>query len=152
MLPLFLGIRVYAVDLDDRRALGEVGGDNDRDSLELADLLDLVTRGQGLQALKSGRELLLREQALLGILYVVFLLAGTAKDNLVLLVVVLVEERLLIMDGARDNLHLDRVLLGVLLHLLEVLIIAVLREPGNHVARRPVDLERVSVFIIDVVL
>ena len=152
MLPLFLGIRVYAVDLDDRRALGEVGGDNDRDSLELADLLDLVTRGQGLQALESGRELLLREQALLRILYVVFLLAGTAKDNLVLLVVVLVEERLLVMDRTRGNLHLDRVLLGVLLHLLEVFVVAVLGEPCDDILVRPVDLESVSVLVMNVIL
>ena len=43
-------------------------------------------------------------------------------------------------------------LLRVLLDLLEVLVVAVLGEPGNDVTRGPVDLERVGVLIVYMVL
>lgn len=43
-------------------------------------------------------------------------------------------------------------LLSRLLDLLQVLIITVFSEPGNDIAVRPVDLQSVTVFIINVVL
>ena len=56
------------------------------------------------------------------------------------------------MDGTRRNLHLERVLLGVLLDLLQMLVVAVLRQPGDDVTVGPVDLQRVRVLVVDVVL
>ena len=43
-------------------------------------------------------------------------------------------------------------LLRVLLDLLEMLVVAVLCQPGDNVAVRPVDLQRVRVLVVDVVL
>ncbi len=124
-----------------------------RNSHELPDLLDLVTRRKGLEALERRRQLLLGELALLGRPDLLGLLLGSAaKNNLVLVVVVLVEQSLLVVHRTRRNLHLQRMLLGVLLHLLEVLVVAVLGEPGNDITRRPVDLEGVGVLVVDVVL
>lgn len=132
--------------------------DNDRhvtyrDSHELADLLNLVARRKGLQSLKVRRELLLRQEALMGGLGLSgLLLVGAAEDNFVLFVVIFVEESLLVMHGTRCDLHLKRVLLGILLYLHEMLVITVLGKPGDNITRRPVDAKRVSMLIVDVIL
>ena len=124
-----------------------------RNTLKLADLLDPVARRKGLEALERRRQLLLRQSALLRVRDILsVLLVRTTEDNFVLLIVVLVEQGLLIVYRTRRNLHLERVLLGVLLDLLEMLIVAVLSEPGDDIARGPVDLERVGVLIVHVVL
>ena len=56
------------------------------------------------------------------------------------------------MHRSRSNLHLERMLFGVLLDLLEMLVVAVLGEPGDDVTLGPVDLESVLVLVINVVL
>lgn len=43
-------------------------------------------------------------------------------------------------------------LFSCLFHLLEMLVVAVLREPADDISRRPVDLESVRVFVIDMIL
>ena len=43
-------------------------------------------------------------------------------------------------------------LLSSLLDLLEMLIVAILRQPRDDITLRPVDLEGVAAFIVDVVL
>lgn len=108
----------------------------------------MASRGD-LKTFELGLHLRLREEPLLGRLGTLGL-ARALEDNLVLLV--LVEERLLVVDGARGDLHLHGVLLGVLLDLLQVLVVAVLRQPGDDVTLRPVDLERVLVLVVNVVL
>lgn len=149
-ISLLLGsVWVDAVDLDDRRALGKVSSDDDRNALHLPDLLDLVTSRGDLETLKDGLHLGLGEQPLLGG-FDDLQLSRTLKNNLIL--IILVEQSLLIVDRAGSNLHLESVLFGVLLDLLEVLVVAVLCEPGNNVTLRPVDLEGVFVLVVDVVL
>lgn len=149
VLLLLGGIGVDTVDFDDRRALGEVRGDDDRHSLHLPDLLDLVTSRSDLETLEDGLHLGLGEKPLLRRLDALQL-AGTLEDDLVL--VILVEQSLLVVDGARRDLHLERVLLSVLLDLLEVLVIAVLSQPSDDIALRPVDLKCVLVLVVDVIL
>ena len=148
-LLLLGGVGVDTVDLDDRRALGEVRGDDDRNSLHLPDLLDLVAGGSHLQAFEDGPDLGLGEEPLLGGLHALRF-AGALEDDLVL--VILVEQGLLVVDRTRSNLHLQRVLFCVLLHLLEMLIIAVLSKPRDNVALGPVDLEGMLMLVVDVVL
>ena len=112
-----------------------------------------MARRKSLQALERRRQLLLGELALLGRPDLLgLLLVGAAEDDLVLLVVVLVKQSLLVVYRARCYLHLEGMLLGVLLHLLQVLVVAVLSEPSDDVTRRPIDLEGVSVLVVDVVL
>lgn len=117
--------------------------------LHFPDLLDLVPGGSDFETFEDGLDLglrellLLRSQDGLG-------LNWALKDDLIL--VVLVEQGLLVVDRARGDLHLDRVLLCVLLDLLKMLIVAVLCEPGDDIAFRPVDLQGVLVLIVDVVL
>ena len=41
---------------------------------------------------------------------------------------------------------------SILLDLLQMLIVTVLREPGNDITLRPIYLERVLVLVVDVVL
>lgn len=43
-------------------------------------------------------------------------------------------------------------LLRVLLDLFEMLVVAILSQPGDNIAVRPVDLQRVRVLVVDVVL
>lgn len=117
--------------------------------LHFPDLLDLVAGGSDFESFEDGlnlglRELLLlRTQEGLG-------LDRALKDDLVL--IILVEQRLLVVYRARGDLHLDRMLLRVLLDLLEMLVVAVLCEPGDDVTLRPVDLQGVLVLVVDVVL
>ena len=124
-----------------------------RNTLKLADLLDPVAGRKRLEALERRRQLLLGQGALLRVRDILsVLLVRATEDNLVLLIVVLVEQGLLVVYRTRRNLHLKRVLLSVLLDLLEMLIVAVLSQPGDDITRGPVDLERVGVLIVHVVL
>lgn len=43
-------------------------------------------------------------------------------------------------------------LLCILLHLLQMLVITILSQPGDHILVRPVDLERVRMLIVDMIL
>ena len=118
--------------------------------LQLLDLLDLVPSRGRAQTLEGRLGLRHRDEPLLrGLLGRVDVV--TSEDNLVI-TIVLIEERALVMHRTRSHLHLQRVLLGVLLHLLQVLVITVLGEPGDDVALRPVDLQSVLMLVIDVVL
>ena len=118
--------------------------------LQLLDLLDLVPSRGRAQALEGRLGLRHRDEPLLrGLLSRVDVV--TSEDDLII-TVILIEERALVVDRARGHLHLERVLLRVLLHLLEMLVVAVLSQPGDNVAVRPVDLQRVRVLIVDVVL
>jgi len=56
------------------------------------------------------------------------------------------------MHAPRNNLHLHRVLFCSAVDLLQVIVIAVLRQPTNDVSIRPVDLQRPGVFVENVVL
>ena len=123
----------------------------DRNSLQLLDLLDFVAGGSSTEALEPRGSPALRQLPLLRVDFVVFRTVIPAKNNLIF-AVVLVEQRLLVVHRSRSNLHLERMLFGVLLDLLEMLVVAVLRQPGDNVAVRPVDLQRVRVLIVDVVL
>ena len=118
--------------------------------LQLLDLLDLVPSRGRAQTLEGRLGLRHRDEPLLrGLLSRVDVV--TSEDDLII-TVILIEERALVVDRARGHLHLERVLLRVLLHLLQMLVVAVLGEPGDHVAVRPVDLQSVRVLIVDVVL
>ena len=118
--------------------------------LQLLDLLDLVPSRGRAQTLEGRLGLRHRDEPLLrGLLGRVDVV--TSEDNLVI-TIVLIEERALVMHRTRSHLHLQRVLLRVLLHLLQMLVVAVLGQPGDDVLVRPVNLERVGVVIIDVVL
>ena len=119
--------------------------------LHLTNLLDPVACCGGLETFEHRLDLGLREQSLLGGLWRVAL-SVTAKDDLIFFRIVFVEQGLLVVNRPRSHLHLERVLLRVLLDLAQVLIITVLNEPGNNVALRPVDLQRVLVLVVDVVL
>ena len=114
--------------------------------------MNLVARGEGLQALELGWELLPGKETLLRVHCVIRFLVGPPEHNFILLVVVLVEQRFFIVHRTRCNLHLESVLLRVLLDFLEVLVVAVLGKPRDDIASRPVDLEGVLVFIVHVVL
>lgn len=122
-----------------------------RNCHELLDLLDLVSRRRDLETFEDRLSLGLRDDPLLGRLCRLGLLRPT-KHNLIFAVIVLVEKCLLVVDRAGSNAHLLRVQLSGLLHLLEVLVVAVLRQPGEDIPVRPVDLEGVSVLVVDVVL
>ena len=98
-----------------------------RNRHQLLDLLDLVPSGGDLQALEYGLDLGHRQQALLRRLLLRRALLLSAEHDLVLAVVVLIEQRLLVVYRARNNLHLLRVQVRSLLHLLQVLVVAVLR-------------------------
>lgn len=112
-----------------------------------------MPRGNGLQALKLRRDLGLREQALLrGLDLLIFTLASATNDDLVFLRIVLVKEGLFVVNRAGYDFHLHCVLLGGLLHLFQVLVIAVLSKPADNVSVRPVDLQRVGVLVVDMVL
>ena len=123
----------------------------DRNGLQLLDLLDFVARRSGAQTLEFRSKSALRQLPLLRIDFIVLLTVIPAENNLVF-AVVLVEQRLLVVHRSGCNLHLKRMLLRVLLDLLEMLVVAVLCQPGDNVAVRPVDLQRVRVLVVDVVL
>src|SRR6266403_3354971 len=56
------------------------------------------------------------------------------------------------MDGARSNFHLHSVLFCILFHLLEMLVVAVFCKPRNDVTVRPVNLQSVRMFVINMIL
>ena len=121
-----------------------------RDRHELLDLLDMVSSSSRANALKLGLDLGHRDQPLLRR----FLLrrARPVHDNLLIILVIIFEQRTLVVDRSRGHLHIERMLLRRLLDLLQVLIVAVLGQPRNDIALRPVDVEVVGVLIVDVVL
>jgi hypothetical protein len=120
-----------------------------RDCHELLDLLDTVSSSGRANALKLGFDLGHRDKPLLRR----FLLrrARPVHDNLLIILVIL-EQRTLVVDRSRGHLHIERVLLRRLLDLLQVLIVAVLRQPRDDITLRPVDYEFVDVLIVEVVL
>jgi hypothetical protein len=120
-------------------------------SLHLAYFLDLVSGTSDLETLKDRLGLSLREEPLLRRLGRRFSFIRAAKNNLVVLVI-LIEESLLVVDRTRGYFHLHRVLLGILLDLLQVFVVAILSKPSNNVAARPVDLEGVFMLIVYVIL
>jgi len=101
-------------------------------------------------ALKLGLDLGHRDKPLLRR----FLLrrARPVHDNLFIILVIVIEQRTLVVDRSRDHLHIERMLLCRLLDLLQVLIVAVLGQPRDDIALRPVDHEFVMVLIVEVVL
>ncbi len=56
------------------------------------------------------------------------------------------------MDRTRGDFHLQGMLFRILLHLLQMLVVAVLGQPCDHITIRPVDLKSVRVLVVDVVL
>lgn len=103
-----------------------------------------------LKTLKLRRHLSLRKETLLGRFDLCRFLSA-ADDHFVLFLIFFEESRFSLY-GERSNFHLDSVLLDGLFHLLQMLIIAVLSEPGDDIAFGPVDFEGVRVFVVDMVL
>lgn len=56
------------------------------------------------------------------------------------------------MQRPRGNFHLDGVLFRILLDFLQVLIVAILSEPRDHIFIGPIDLQRMGVLVVYVVL
>lgn len=73
------------------------------------------------------------------------------QDHLISLII-LIKQRTLVVHGSRSDLHLDSMLLGRLLDLLEMLVITVLGKPSDDILVGPVNLESVRVLIVDMVL
>ena len=122
-----------------------------RDRHQLFDLLDTVSSSGRANALKLGLGIGNRDQPL----FRRFLLRGArpVHDNLlVVLVVIIIEQRTFVVDRPRGHLHIEGVLLRRLLDLLQVLIVAVVGQPRDDITLRPVDLEFVEVLVVDVVL
>lgn len=121
-----------------------------RDRHELLDLLNTVPSSGCANALKLGFDFGNRDQPLLRR----FLLrrARPVHNNLLIIFVVVIEQCTLIVGRPRGHLHIERVLLRRLLDLLQVLIVAIVRQPRDDITLRPVDLEFVEVLIVDVVL
>ena len=119
--------------------------------LHLTNLLDLVASRCDFKALKDGLDLGLRELPLLRRQCFSGLgLHRALKNNLIL--VVFVEQGLLVVNRARGDLHLERMLLSILLNLLEMFVVTVLSEPSDDITFRPIDLQCVLVLVVDVVL
>ena len=78
--------------------------------------------------------------------------ARPVHDNLLIIFVVVIEQRTFVVGRSRGHLHIERVLLRRLLDLLQVLIVAIVGQPRDDITLRPVDLEFVEVLIVDVVL
>ena len=119
--------------------------------LHLTDLLDLVASIGDLEAFEDRLYLCAGEQPLLRGFRALLLHIGPTEDNFIVLVI-FVKQSLLIVNRARGNLHLDCMLLSVLLDLPEMLVVAVLSKPGDDILVRPVDLESMSVLVVDVIL
>jgi hypothetical protein len=75
---------------------------------------------------------------------------GSTQHDLVVLI--FVKQGLLIVEGVGSDFHLDRMLLCILFDLFEMLVVAVLGEPSDDILIGPVNLEGVSVFVVDVIL
>lgn len=119
--------------------------------MQLPDVLNHVAGGIGSQAFELGLDFRYGEQSLLGGFRNGRLV--TSQDNLILIsVLVLVKQCLLVVNGTRSDFHFDGMLLGILLHLLQMFVVAVLGQPSNDILRGPIDLKRVGVLLIDMVL
>ncbi len=109
-----------------------------------------MTVGGSPQPIELWHNFGLREETLLrGFLHL--FLVRSSKHNLVVSIV-LIKQSTLVMDGAGRHLHLQRVLLCCLLDLLQMLIVAVFRQPRYDIAVGPVDLKSVRVLVVDMVL
>ena len=164
------GVRVDTIDLDDRRTLGQISSDNDLDnSINFAEcekkkqdtygnghqflyFLDLVARVRDSKTLKlwnifrHGTSTLIR-----GILR----RRGNviaAQYDLIIVSIIFVEKCTFIMDGTRGHLHFQSMLLSIFLHFLQMLVIAVFNKPSDDIFIRPVDLQRMRMFVVDMVL
>lgn len=94
----------------------------------------------------------LGDQPLFRGLFPVLVVSAFQNDFVIIGIVVLVEESFLVINRAGGDFHFQGVLFRILLHFLQVLIVAVLGQPVDHISVRPVDLERVCMLIIYVVL
>jgi len=104
-----------------------------RNGHQLFDVLDLVAGGGHAKAFEFGSDLGHGEQALLRGLRCRRRGIAATQDNLIIVSVVLVKECLLVLNGARCDLHLQGVLLCILFNFLQVLVVTVLCQPANNV-------------------
>jgi hypothetical protein len=74
-----------------------------------------------------------------------------SQDDLIV-IPILVKECTFVMNRAGGDLHLDSMLFSVAFHLLEMFVIAVFSKPSDNILVRPVDLQGVRVFVINVVV
>lgn len=125
-----------------------------RNSHQLLYVLDLVSRRRRPQTFELGLQLGLRQQPLLRGLLLRFLqtISRSSYHNFVVVSVVFIEKGRFIMDRARCDLHLEGMLLCCLLNFLQVFVVTVLREPADNVAVGPVNLQSVSMFVVDMIL
>ena len=120
-----------------------------RYTLQFLDILNAMSGSRRPEPIKFGLCLCLGKKPLLRCFLLLWLLCTTNHDFILFF---FFEESRFVMNRARRHFHLQGVLFRSLFHLPQVLIVTVLRKPADHITVRPVYLQCMRVFVIDMVL